>query len=168
MTCRGVRIALVHADRAHSRPDAIQISYSRSSGPGYVSRPAATVLTLPRGQNVNKVSTKATIRLTLSSTTSWLPRYTTSNLLRSQHHTAGTILINSSAHRTQPQNLADALAKMKGVILDAAREGLVGATSEGQKRKVEGLEERDRVRTMMQKKERKGVKSGRRDSGGDY
>lgn len=117
---------------------------------------------------MNKVSTKATIRLTLSSTTSWLPRYTTSNLLRSQHHTSGTILINSSAHRTQPQNLADALAKMKGVILDAAREGLVGATSEGQKRKVEGLEERDRVRTMMQKKERKGVKSGRRDSGGDY
>lgn len=123
------------------------------------------------GQNVNKLSTKATVRLPLASAT-WIPAYALDNLTSSSYFTAtppplGSILLSSSAHRTQPQNLSDALTKLKAIVLGAANEGLIGETSEAQKQKVIALVKRDKVRTTKIKQERKSVKSGRRSTG-DY
>lgn len=157
--------------RVYINVDALEISYSRSSGPG--------------GQNVNKLSTKATVRLILSRSTTFLPRYTITNLHKSSYYTSststsagigssgpgrgegGSILLSSSVHRTQPQNLADAMLKLKGIILKAASEGLVGETSEVQKKKVEGLERKEKKKMEGVKRERKDVKSGRRKGGFD-
>lgn len=138
--------------------DSLQISYSRSSGPG--------------GQNVNKLSTKATVRLVIDSA-SWIPIYALRNLTHSSYHSSlpeptGSILLSSSAHRTQPQNLADALSKLHAIVVAAAKQGLVGETSEKQKQRVNELVKREKGRTMQVKKQRKDVKSGRRSSGGDY
>lgn len=125
-----------------------------------------------RGQNVNKLSTKATVRLVIDSA-SWIPIYALRNLTHSSYHSSlpeptGSILLSSSAHRTQPQNLADALSKLHAIVVAAAKQGLVGETSEKQKQRVNELVKREKGRTMQVKKQRKDVKSGRRSSGGDY
>lgn len=140
-----------------SLPDALEISYSRSSGPG--------------GQNVNKLSTKATLRLPLSSATSLFPPYTLTALRSSPYYVSSpppSILLSSSSHRTQPQNLHECLAKLKRVVLEAAQVGLVGETSEEQRRRVVALVGREKRRTEQIKKQRKDVKSGRRAGKGGW
>jgi len=154
----------------------IDISYSRSSGPG--------------GQNVNKVSTKATVRLALAATRPWYPPYALAALVRSPHFTAstplstknpspaaqashppepsGALLVSASEHRTQPQNLASALAKLKVALVGAARVGLVGETSAEQKERVKGLVARDKRKVENVKRQRKDVKTGRRAGKGGW
>ncbi|KAK4053228.1 hypothetical protein OIO90_004002 [Microbotryomycetes sp. JL221] len=140
--------------------DAIDISYSRSSGPG--------------GQNVNKVSTKATVRLLLARSQSFLPPYTISNLTQSTYSVKSStssnsdILVSSSTYRTQPDNLRDCLFKIKNLILNAAKQGIVGETSSIQKIKVKQLAQIDKARTKVKKKQRKDVKGGRRTGKGSF
>ncbi|KAM0787878.1 hypothetical protein ACM66B_003928 [Microbotryomycetes sp. NB124-2] len=141
--------------------DAIDVSYSRSSGPG--------------GQNVNKVSTKATVRLLLKKTNSFLPAYAIQNLQKSPYAVKSTtdlkssdILVSSSAYRTQPENLRDCFVKIKSLILEAAQQGLVGETSVAQKERVKNLAQAEKQRVKTQKKQRKDVKGGRRAGKGNF
>lgn len=60
------------------------------------------------------------------------------------------------------------MRKLHRAIVDAAKEGLVGETSEGQRQKVVGLERREKRKMEGVKKERKNVKSGRRASKGGW
>lgn len=119
---------------------------------------------------MNKVSTKATVRLSLSRAQSaWLPSYVLTSLATTSPYylpSPPSLLVSSSAHRTQPLNLADSLAKLHKAILDAAKDGLVGETSEGQKRRVVGLEAKEKRKMEGVKRERKDVKSGRRAGSG--
>jgi peptidyl-tRNA hydrolase ICT1 len=119
---------------------------------------------------VNKLSTKATIRLPLSRASAAIPPYALSNLRSSPHFVASppALLLSASAHRTQPQNLQECLVKLKSAILAAAREGLVGETSGDQKKRVSELVRRDKKRTETVKKQRKDVKSGRRTGKGGW
>jgi len=119
---------------------------------------------------VNKLSTKATIRLPLARASATVPSYALSNLRSSPHFVASppALLLSASAHRTQPQNLQECLVKLKSAILAAAREGLVGETSEDQKKRVSELVRRDKKRTEAVKKQRKDVKSGRRTGKGGW
>ena len=152
----------------------MEISYSRSSGPG--------------GQNVNKLSTKATIRLPLAATQTWYPSYAHPALTCSPHYTnssssttktpplnsaspagpSGALLVSASEHRTQPQNLSSALAKLKAALVSAARVGLVGETSTDQKDRVKGLVAREKRKVENVKRQRKDVKSGRRAGRGGW
>lgn len=142
-------ISLITAAPRTCFTDLLTISYSRSSGPG--------------GQNVNKLSTKCTTRFALPSPT-LIPPYILPALRSCPHYVASppSVLLSSSVHRTQPQNLADCLRKLKLVLLDAAKRDLVGETSAEQKKKVQELAKKEKRRTEGQKKERKDVKSGRR------
>ena len=102
-----------------------------------------------RGQNVNKLSTKATVRLILSASP-WIPFYALTNLTTTSYYSklpppTGSIILQSSSFRTQPQNLSDGLSKLKSIILGAASEGLIGETSELQKKKVANLEKQEKV-----------------------
>lgn len=128
---------------------------------------------------MNKLSTKATVRLPLALTTAWYPLYAHPALRRSPHFTAaksatlssgseGALLVSASEHRTQPQNLASALVKLKAALVGAAKVGLVGETSVEQKKRVQGLVARDKRRTEGIKRERKDVKSGRRAGKGGW
>ncbi|KAK4047999.1 hypothetical protein OIV83_005033 [Microbotryomycetes sp. JL201] len=139
--------------------DAVDVSYSRSSGPG--------------GQNVNKVSTKATVRLLLNRSKSFVPAYAIRNLSKSPYavksdSSGSNVLVSSSAFRTQPENLRDCFAKLKSLIIDAAQQGLVGETSVAQKQRVKHLAQAEKQRVKAQKKQRKDVKGGRRAGKGNF
>ncbi|SCV74408.1 BQ2448_6840 [Microbotryum intermedium] len=131
--------------------DSLQITFSRSSGPG--------------GQNVNKLSTKAHLRLCLSPPPHWLPLYLLPTLYSSPHYVASSpcgLLLSSSNTRSQAQNVEQGIARMKDVILEAAAVGLKGETSEVQKEKVRSLAAREKSKMVQLKKQRKDVKGGRR------
>ncbi|SCZ98506.1 BZ3500_MvSof-1268-A1-R1_Chr3-1g05428 [Microbotryum saponariae] len=126
-------------------------SFSRSSGPG--------------GQNVNKLSTKAHLRLCLSPPPPWLPPYLLPTLLDSPSYVSTSpsgLLLSSSNTRSQAQNVELGIKRIKELILEAARVGLKGDTSEEQQERVKALERRERSKMLKVKKQRKDVKGGRR------
>ncbi|XP_044760422.1 peptidyl-tRNA hydrolase ICT1, mitochondrial [Coccinella septempunctata] len=84
--------------------DKLDISYSRSSGPG--------------GQNVNKVNTKVDVRFNVKSA-SWLNDNIKMKLLekcKNQITKDGCLVFRSDLTRYQQMNLADCLAKIRALI----------------------------------------------------
>ncbi len=76
----------------------------------------------PGGQNVNKVNSKVTLRWTPASSPS-LPAGVRNRLLEAvgpRLTREGELLITSQASRDQSRNLADCLAKLRALVLDAA------------------------------------------------
>lgn len=105
---------LAHAsdDGARAAPeiprDKIEFRFSRSSGPG--------------GQNVNKVSTKAELRFVVQEA-SWLADDVRERFALAQANRinkAGEFVLTCSEHRTQQQNIKECLAKLRGMLAQAA------------------------------------------------
>ncbi|KAF8963173.1 RF-1 domain-containing protein [Flammula alnicola] len=132
----------------------VELSFSRSSGPG--------------GQNVNKVNTKATLRCSLNE--SWIPRWAESTLMKNPHYVAAThsMLVTSTVHRSQAQNIEECLGKLHSMILSAASSPIKKEPSAEQKKKVEGLMKADKARRKTDKIHRSSVKQGRRGKGGGF
>ncbi|GBM13854.1 Peptidyl-tRNA hydrolase ICT1, mitochondrial [Araneus ventricosus] len=89
--------------------DKLQITYSRSTGPG--------------GQNVNKVNTKVEVRFHVA-TASWIPDLARENLLklhRNQITKDGFIILRSDKTRLQTLNLADCMDKLRCYIREAEK-----------------------------------------------
>ncbi|KAJ9474221.1 putative uncharacterized protein [Pseudozyma hubeiensis] len=153
-------------DLALRRND-FHITFSRSSGPG--------------GQNVNKLNTKANVRLDLSQAGAhapdsldashplkWLNRDLVSRIAKqSPYYVASdhSLLITSMRHRTQEANVQDALEKMQAHLLELAQDGLVGETSQQQRDRVRRLQDADARRKKQNKIKRADVKSGRKFKG---
>ncbi|GAU87808.1 hypothetical protein RvY_00606 [Ramazzottius varieornatus] len=82
----------------------LQVSYSRSSGPG--------------GQNVNKVNTKVDVRFDIEKA-KWIPNHL-KPLLREKHNTRitkeGEFFIQSDKTRSRDYNMADCLDKIRYII----------------------------------------------------
>ncbi|CAA7261425.1 unnamed protein product [Cyclocybe aegerita] len=127
--------------------DLVDISFSRSSGPG--------------GQNVNKVDTKATIRCSVNA--SWIPRWSHPALIQNPHYVASShsILITSTVHRSQSQNVEDCLDKLHTIVLEAASSLVKNPTSLEQKKKVQDLMKADKVRWKEEKMKRSSIKQAR-------
>ncbi|EDR04026.1 uncharacterized protein LACBIDRAFT_330957 [Laccaria bicolor S238N-H82] len=130
----------------------VEMMFSRSSGPG--------------GQNVNKVNTKATLRCPTNAP--WIPEWARKELVKSSHYVASThsILLTSTVHRSQSQNVEDCFNKLHSLILDASSAPIKKETTPEQKKKVEALIKADAVRRRAEKTHRSDVKKGRR--GGDW
>ncbi|XP_030758701.1 peptidyl-tRNA hydrolase ICT1, mitochondrial [Sitophilus oryzae] len=87
--------------------DQLDITYSRSSGPG--------------GQNVNKVNTKVDVRFHLESA-NWLSDKVKSKVLEKYHSKLtkeGNLVFRSDLTRSQQLNLADCLQKIRKCIRES-------------------------------------------------
>ncbi|GAC99687.1 hypothetical protein PHSY_007290 [Pseudozyma hubeiensis SY62] len=149
------------------RRNNFHVTFSRSSGPG--------------GQNVNKLNTKANVRLDLSQAGAHAPesldashplKWLTKDLVgriakQSPYYVASdhSLLITSMRHRTQEANVQDALEKMQAHLLELAQDGLVGETSQQQRGRVRRLQDADARRKKQNKIKRADVKSGRKFKG---
>ncbi len=120
----------------------LQISFSRSSGPG--------------GQNVNKVSTRAEVRFHLESA-DWLPvavRKRLAGLYPRRLNRDGELIVVSSRYRSQGRNLEDCIEKLEAFIERAGKPP---------KRRVPTRKTRASNERRIEKKKRRGqVKSRRR------
>ncbi|XP_054720125.1 peptidyl-tRNA hydrolase ICT1, mitochondrial-like, partial [Uloborus diversus] len=131
--------------------DKLQVTYSRSSGPG--------------GQNVNKVNTKVEIRFHLL-TASWIPQKTREKLQELHYNNLtkdGFMILKSDKTRLQTLNMADCLDKLRCYIREAEKPPpeVLPETLELRKKRQEkaaAARLRDkRIQSSMQRMKREGV-----------
>lgn len=104
-----------------------QISFSRSSGPG--------------GQNVNKVNSKATLRIPFQSLLPFVPRIVHSSL-RSSRYAADRsqcLVIQSDESRRRTANVESCYDKLYRLLENSARSAIHGEPSEAQRERVQKL-----------------------------
>jgi len=88
--------------------DKFQLQFVKSGGPG--------------GQNVNKVNTKAVLRLSVTSA-SWIPQEVKEKLLINEKNIItkeGDVVIASEKYKSQYQNAEDAIEKFREMVRKAA------------------------------------------------
>ncbi|KAI8980135.1 RF-1 domain-containing protein [Trametes punicea] len=131
----------------------VELTFSRSSGPG--------------GQNVNKVNTKATLRCSIHEP--WIPPWARDYIKKTPSYVSSSqsILLTSTVHRSQAQNVQECLAKLHSLVVSAASAGLVNEPSEEQRERVRSLERAEKARRRLEKDKRKQIKRGR-SGGGDW
>ena len=117
----------------------VSFAYSRSGGAG--------------GQNVNKLNTKAEVRLDLTYAT-MLPAGVRSRLRNSTRATSrGELVVVSDVHRTQMANRKDALERLAQVI--------AAAWAPPKVRRPKPMPFKGKMKRLDAKKKRKDVKKGR-------
>ncbi|ADB17643.1 Class I peptide chain release factor [Pirellula staleyi DSM 6068] len=126
-------------------PDAeLHFTYSRAGGPG--------------GQNVNKVSSKATMHFDVTASPS-IPDDVKQRFLttfKSRLTTEGQVVIHSQEHRDQPRNAEACEQKLKEMLL--------AVLTPPRKRRATKPTRGSQVRRLKEKKARSDIKRGR--SGG--
>ncbi|KAL5364024.1 hypothetical protein BJX96DRAFT_178600 [Aspergillus floccosus] len=113
---------------AHPFPRHIgQISFSRSGGPG--------------GQNVNKVNSKATLKVPLASLFPLVPRVLHPSLRASRYFAdrTETLVIHAEESRKQAANVESCYDKLHQLLKSTAKDVIPGEASQAQKDRVHKL-----------------------------
>lgn len=132
--------------------DILRFSYSRSSGPG--------------GQNVNKVNTKAELRVLMAELvepggplSQEAGRRLRKLAGRGRITKDGELILVCDEHRTQRRNRGECLARLRVMVVEAQRRPKVRRKTKPTKGSVE--------RRLKEKKSRGAIKKGRGSVGGD-
>ncbi|CAG9462540.1 unnamed protein product [Pedinophyceae sp. YPF-701] len=130
--------------------DDLTVQFARSSGAG--------------GQNVNKVNTKADVRLNLAA--AWFLTEEVKDAIRTREknrvNNNDELVVQSQEHRTQHQNLATAIEKVNEMVCQAAESLIVKEPTEEKKKRIKGLKKAYNQKRLdgkkkhgMKKKERR-------------
>ncbi|KAG8446345.1 hypothetical protein GDO86_013977 [Hymenochirus boettgeri] len=139
-----------HQERTDIPVARLNISYTKSSGPG--------------GQNVNKVNTKAEVRFHLASA-DWIPedvRQKISVQCKNRINKNGELIVVSEQSRYQMENLAHCLQKIRDIVSDATIRPKIVTKADAEIRR-ERVETMNRER-LLQKKMDSSLKQSRRVS----
>uniref|UniRef100_G3MTD8 Large ribosomal subunit protein mL62 n=1 Tax=Amblyomma maculatum TaxID=34609 RepID=G3MTD8_AMBMU len=128
--------------QGHIPEGELEISYSRSSGPG--------------GQNVNKVNSKVEIRFHLE-TASWIPAAGRERLKAQWSHLVnkrGQLVLSCEEQRSQHANTRICLEQLRALVFEACRPPSAGPDAATQQ-----LHERRRARASARRVEEKRARS---------
>lgn len=129
------------------------ISFSRSSGPG--------------GQNVNKISSKATLRIQTGELLPLVPKLLHAAILDSRYYAAksGDLVVQADDSRKQTDNVNGCMKKLHQLLEQAGKDAVPGETSPEQMKRVAELQKREKERTRKMKERLSSKKSARRGAG---
>ncbi|MCJ1224108.1 hypothetical protein MMC12_000751 [Toensbergia leucococca] len=104
-----------------------QITFSRSSGPG--------------GQNVNKVNSKATVRVEMKDLLPLIPGILHQELIASRYYAerGHALVIQADGSRKQGDNVQECFKKLQDLVISAGKSTVTGETSLEQVKKVKRL-----------------------------
>ncbi|OCL04867.1 hypothetical protein AOQ84DRAFT_300010 [Glonium stellatum] len=130
-----------------------ELSFSRSSGPG--------------GQNVNKVNSKATLKVPLDSLLSHVPSALHPEIRSSRYHAprSNSIIIQADDSRKQNDNMHSCYAKLHGMIIEAGTRALPGETPTEQSQRVKALQKSENEQRLRSKKVHSSKKTARKGGG---
>lgn len=120
--------------------DVGDLSYSRSSGPG--------------GQNVNKVNSKAQLRVPVDRLFPLIPSVLHKGILSSRYyaHNSSSLVIQADDSRKQQANKDTCYRKLNELIIDVYKHAVPGVTPQEQKDKVEKLQKAENEARLKRKK----------------
>ncbi|KAL5121053.1 hypothetical protein ACEQ8H_000902 [Pleosporales sp. CAS-2024a] len=132
-----------------------ELSFSRSSGPG--------------GQNVNKVNSKATLKVPLDALLTHVPTALHGEIKRSRYVAArsSTVILQADDSRKQSDNALRCYQRLFDAIVEAGRRAVPNETSTEQAQHVKQLQRTDNERRLQSKKQQSAKKSSRRCRGHD-
>ncbi|KAJ5326770.1 Peptide chain release factor class I/class II [Penicillium brevicompactum] len=129
-----------------------EVSFSRSSGPG--------------GQNVNKVNSKATLKVPLGSLLPLVPRLLHQPLRDSRYHAdrSQSLVIQADEERKQSNNVESCYDKLFQLLQTSAKAVIPGETTREQRDRVHKLQRAQNEGRIKAKKQHSEKKSSRRGS----
>jgi len=132
-----------------------EVTYSRSSGPG--------------GQNVNKVNSKAQLRIPVDRLLPLIPEVLHKGILSSSYYArnSSSLVIQADDSRKQQSNKESCYRKLNQLVVDVYQHAVPGETTEEQKEKVRRLQKAEDEARLKWKKHHSSKKQSRSNSSND-
>lgn len=127
-----------------------EVTLSRSSGPG--------------GQNVNKVNSKATLRIHTKDFMHLVPKILHPDIEASRYYAKNSksLVIQGDGSRDRTSNIQECYKKLHALIIAAGRSSVRGETSPAQVEKVKNLQRKENDIRLLSKKTHGDKKAARK------